>query len=94
MGTDISSWDNHLDPIVIVTEAVRQGRQPVARVLHEEGHGGWQMYDDVEPLGKPVVVPKDEILSLDPSLADIIDLPVGWQAMREGASSQWRTAPV
>ena len=89
MGADTTSWDNQLDPIVITTEAVRDGRQPIARVLHEEGHGGWQMYDDAEPLGKPVVFPKVEILAIDPSLAEITDLPVGWQAVRESVSGPW-----
>lgn len=84
-----AAWDDPLDPVGITSEAVAKKRQPVRRVLHEEGHGGWQFYDDVELLKGPVVLPKPEILKLDPSLSAIKDLPVGWEAMRKDSKSPW-----
>jgi hypothetical protein len=90
-----SAWDDPLDPIGITSEAVAKKRQPVLRVVHEEGHGGWQFYDDVEPLEGPVVLPKAEILKLDSSLSAVMDLPVGWEATRKDSKSPWvrRKAP-
>jgi hypothetical protein len=84
-----SAWDDPLDPVGITTEAVAKQRKPVLRVLHEAGHGGWQFYDDVEPLSGPVVLPKLELLKLDPSLAAVKDLPVGWEATRQSPTSRW-----
>lgn len=84
-----SVWDDPLDPIGITSEAVAKRRQPVLRVVHEKGHGGWQFYDDIEPLKGPVVLSKPEILKLDPSLSAVTDLPVGWEAIRKDARSPW-----
>lgn len=84
-----SGWDDLLDPVAIITEAVASKRQPILRVTHEEGHGGWQFYDDAEPLTVPVVMSKDQFLALDPSLASLKDLPVGWEAIRENRSGKW-----
>lgn len=84
-----SAWDDPLDAVGVTSQAVAMKRQPILRVLHEEGPGGWQFYDDVEPLEGPIVLPKHEILRLDPSLAVIKDLPVGWEATRRSAKSPW-----
>ena len=84
-----SGWDDPLHPVGITTEAVVSKRKPVLRVVHEEGHGGWQFYDDAEPLKGPLVLAKSELLKLDSSLAAIKDLPVGWEAIRKGPKSPW-----
>jgi hypothetical protein len=90
-----SDWDNPLYPLVVTTDAVASGRQPILRVRRtEEGHVGWDLYDDVEPLGEPVVIPKAQILELDPSIALVKDLPVGWEASRERPSSKWRRQKI
>jgi hypothetical protein len=34
-------------------------------------------------------MPKSEILSLDPTLAAVIDLPTGWQACRAAIGAEW-----
>jgi hypothetical protein len=94
MTTSRSEWSHRLDPVAITTAAVAEKRHPALRVFHDEGPGGWQFYDDVEPLEAPVVVPKEELLALDPSLAEITDLPVGWEAVREDGSSPWVRAEV
>ena len=87
---DQNSWGNTLDPIVITTEEIASGKLPVLIVYHEEGHGGWQLYDGSNVLDKkPFVLPKDEALILDPTLQEIIDLPVGWKAVRENIDSKW-----
>ena len=84
-----SLWDDPMDPIAITTEAVAAKRWPVLRVLHEEGQGEWQFYDDAEPLQWLVAVLKQRLLVLDPSLESIKDLPVGWEAVRESPSAKW-----
>ena len=89
-----SAWDDSSDPVAITTEAVVQKRQPVLRVVHDEGHGGWQLYDDAEPLKGPVVIPKVEVLKLDPSLSGITDLAVGWEATRKDKKSAWVRAKI
>ena len=87
--TNAKPWDDPLDPVGITSEAVAKKRQPILRVVHDAGHGGWQFYDDVEPLRGPVVLPKSEILKIDASLSVIKDLPVGWEATRASSKSPW-----
>ena len=84
-----TSWGDPLDPIVIATEAVASKQKPVLRVLHENGPGGWQLYDSGPLRGKPVVLPKAIALELDPSLKGLVNLPVGWEATRKGPSDVW-----
>ena len=95
MTASASDWDNPLYPAVITTDAVASGRQPILRVRHtEEGHVGWDFYDDVEPLGDPVVMLKAQMLELDPSVAAVKNLRVGWEATREGPTSEWHRSRI
>jgi hypothetical protein len=84
-----ASWGDPRDPVAITTEAVAKKRQPILRVFHEEGHGGWQFYDDAEPLSRPVVMPKEELIRLDPTLDGIKNLLVGLEAMRRNRTGPW-----
>lgn len=88
------AWASPLDPAAITTPAIAERRQPVLRVVHDEGHGGWQFYDDIEPLTGPVVLPKAVFLDLDPSLTEITDLPVGWEAVRETQDGPWSRSEI
>ena len=94
IGRRSFDWDDPLDPVGTTTEAVSSGRQPVLRVLHEDGPGGWQFYDDAEPLQGPVILTKEQLLIIDPSLANVRDLPLGWEATRESSAATWVRAKV
>jgi len=88
--SDLDDWDSPLDPIVITTQAIADRASPVLLVIHDEGHGGWQFYDGSDVAGqKPVVLTKDVALALDSSIAEITDLPVGWQARWNPVTGQW-----
>ena len=92
--TESSDWADPPDPVVITVADVASGAKPVVWVVHEPGHGGWQFYDSFE-VGdrRPVVLPKTDLLALDQSLEAIIDLPVGWQAVREAPGAPWTRSP-
>jgi hypothetical protein len=94
MNAAAAGWNDSSDPVAITTDAVANKRLPVLRVVHEAGPGGWQFYDDSEPLGEPVVLPKESILLLDPSLVEITDLPTGWEAVRSAPSGKWNRAKI
>ena len=84
------TWSDPLDPVAITTASVALKAKPVLLVIHEEGHGGWQFMDGGDVTGtKPHVIPKDELLKLDPTLKEVTDLPVAWEARRINASSPW-----
>jgi hypothetical protein len=91
---DRNNWNSPLDPVVVTTESIASGRSAVLLVIHEEGHGGWQLHDRSEIAGeRPHVLPKEGVLRLDPTLAEITDLPVGWKAERARKGAPWIRKP-
>lgn len=95
MSAGPSDWNDPLDPIVVTVEEVASGQSAVVRVVHEEGHGGWQFYDSIPAAGRqPVIVPKAEIIAHDGSLHAVTDLPVGWQAKRLAPGMPWERTPL
>jgi hypothetical protein len=84
------NWDDPRDPVAITVAEVVAGKNSVLLVSHDAGHGGWQFMDGQDVKGrKPVVIPKAELLRLDPSLAELKDLPVGWRARRTSSKEAW-----
>jgi len=93
--SDFDSWSSSLDPVVVTTELVASGRAPVLLVVHEEGHGGWQLHDGSDVSGQPpFVLPKVQALQLDPTLQEVTDLPPGWRAERSHKGAKWVRKPL
>ena len=67
--------------------------RPVLLVSHEGGD--WQLLcgGDHETGDRPHVVGLNHILDRDPSLRDILDLPVNWEAERVDEVSLWVRKP-
>jgi len=87
-------WSDPLDPVAITVEEVAAGERDVLLVRHDEGHGGWQFYDGEDVAGRaPFVMPKEELLRIDPTLEAVTDLPVGWSARRESKRHPWQRKP-
>jgi hypothetical protein len=83
-------WDDPLDPVAVTVGEVALGERDVLLVIHDEGHGGWQFYDgDDVSQRKPFIIPKADLLNIDPSLNEVIDLPVGWRAERRSKYHPW-----
>lgn len=71
------------------TGKVFHERFPVLQVAHDT-NGDWQFLDATsDDLGEPVLVCLGCIFERDPSLAEIADLPRGWNAFREHPGAQW-----
>ena len=81
------------DPENVATITVRQivhdGRA-ILFVSHDADDGMWQFLtgDPVE-MADALLVSFREIHQLDPSIADLADLPVGWHASRESPQHPW-----
>jgi hypothetical protein len=78
---------------VIASRKIVNGSTWIAHVFHDAWDGGWQFLDE-EPLDEDhvAVVGLQEIVLLDPSIADLSDLPLGWRAWRESHISPWKRA--
>ena len=78
----------------ITTCQVLEDGYPILMVAHDSDDGMWQILcgttndaDDARVIGL------GEALKIDPSLAQIADLPLGWRAWRKDRKSTWQKAP-
>lgn len=75
---------------VFTTKKVLKEGNPIIRVIHEQD-GDWQFLGDEHNLQEEdaMVVSLNEIVDYDKSLSDIIHLPEGKQAIRDGIGGVW-----
>jgi hypothetical protein len=90
-----AAWDDPVDIAALTLPAIAAGQQPVLVVSHDlglgDGLGGWVFLGGEGTAGEqPTAIAKVELLKLDPTLAEVTDLPVGWQATREAPGKPWR----
>jgi hypothetical protein len=68
--------------------------EPILLVVHDEDDHGWQFLD-----GQPIEMANAALVSLstivkhDPSVLELANLPVGWQAVRATKTSPWKRMP-
>jgi hypothetical protein len=89
----MTSWPFSDPPnvAVITSKKIIEGTDWIQRVSHDADDGAWQFH----PLGGTTeddakVVGLKTILIIDPSIALLADLPLGWCAMRTTANSVWK----
>jgi len=78
----------------VATFTVRQiisGKEPILFVSHDAEDGSWQFLTN-KPLdiAEAMLVGLAEMLRHDATLAEIADLPEGWQATREHKGANWQ----
>ena len=92
----MSDWPFKDPPNVAVftTVSVVKGGRSILRVSHDEDDGAWQFHtgQDINA-GEAMIVALREIVKLDPSVVLLADLPCGWIATRDSATSEWKRLP-
>jgi hypothetical protein len=81
---------------VLTTRKVRSGAFFVDYVTHDEDDGGWQFHSRQEgPVDSDdaMVVSLRSVITADPTLRELADLPLGWCAWRDAPGRPWRRAP-
>jgi hypothetical protein len=87
------------DPPNVATISLRdimERRRPILLVTHDADDGMWQFLDgrDAPDPADGVVLSLDCVLGLDPTIAELADLPVGWRAWRGDVNQPWQREPV
>jgi hypothetical protein len=87
------------DPPNVATIALRdimEGRAPILIVSHDADDGMWQFLDgrDSPDPDDAVILSLDCMLGLDPSIAQLADLPLGWRAWRDAVNLPWKREPI
>ena len=96
MTTVPENWpfDDPPNVAVITTRYVTEQGSPILLVSHDEEDGGWQFLPSGPVLEEDArVVALRKIWQLDPSIAELADLPLGWQASRNTPLDPWRRNP-
>jgi hypothetical protein len=78
------------DIYIFTTKYVMKNGSPIVRVLHDED-GDWQFLGNEGNLQETdaMVVSLEEIIEFDTTLSEIIDLPIGKQALRNNIGEPW-----
>jgi len=75
----------------MIVRQVMDGRQPILLVSHDADDGMWQFLTGGEvQMADAMVVALEEVHSLDPSVGELADLPLGWQAWRSAVGNPWQ----
>ena len=87
------------DPPNVATFSLRdvmEGRRPILLVTHDAEDGAWQFLDgrDNPDPDDAVVLSLDCVLSIDASIAQLADLPLGWRAWRDDVKQPWQREPI
>lgn len=81
---------------VFTTKYVVQDKRPITYVTHEEEDGAWQFFssDKFEHYEEvAMIVGLGQIVSLDPSLLELSDMPQGHYAIRDSVNDKWIIKP-
>jgi hypothetical protein len=85
------------DPKNVATFTVRQiavDGHPILRVYHDIEDGGWQFLERDKPSMKDaMLVSLNNVVARDPTVLELADLPLGWQAMRQTSTDPWQREP-
>ena len=93
-GPDDWPFDQPPDAAAITLHSIVFRGAPILHVSHDCDDHGWQFLgaEDADP-ADACIVGMSTILAMDPSVAEVADLPPGWHAWRSSTSSPWSRAP-
>jgi hypothetical protein len=92
--SDWPFFDDSPNVAVITTRGIIDGTEWISLVSLDEDDGGWQF---IGPRGarmdEAMVVALSNVFEKDRSIGELADLPLGWQAWRDGPDAPWQRAP-
>lgn len=77
---------------VITTMRIARGLDPIDFVSHDVEDGTWQFHSSAVPFSMKdaAIIALKNIVARDPSIAELADLPLGWQATRSSLGAPWQ----
>lgn len=84
-------FDEPKNVAAITTRQVILEGSPILFVSHADDDGSWQfLTGSIFSVTDGMVVALHEIIELDPTVCELADLPLGWDAHRDSVGSPWR----
>lgn len=83
--------DNNNDLVVITTKYVIEKKSPILYVFHYAEDECWQFSGEEQIIEDKDfrVVSMEEIIKLDKTILEVLDLPLGWGAERKSILHPW-----
>lgn len=76
---------------VFTTKFVTEGQSEIIYAVHDKD-GDWQLFSKEDASEQDArVVLMEEILNIDPTIKEILWMPEGTEAWREGIGEEWTT---
>lgn len=76
---------------VFTTVQVINREMPILYVSHDEDDGTWQFHDGSDAsIRNAMVVTLSEIISVDITINQLSELPLGWIATRDSVNDLWK----
>ncbi|WP_109784958.1 hypothetical protein [Pseudomonas sp. OV226] len=82
---------------VIANQKIFSSGDWIGYVSHDSDDGAWQFHtSQVEPVSEDdaVMVSLQSIVTLDPTVMDLADLPLGWHAWRDSKVGVWQRSAM
>jgi hypothetical protein len=83
------------DTAVFADKYFIEKKEPCLYVTHDDDDGSWQFLTENTKgdVSRVIVVALSTAISVDESLNELFDLPLGWVASRSTNQSQWQRRP-
>ena len=83
------------DVVTITTRQIINGNEPILLVSRDADDGCWQfLTGGAVEVADGMIILLRNMVARDPSLAELADLPPGWQAWRRRQGSPWERGPA
>ncbi len=78
---------------VFTTVNIMERRQPIVLITHDAEDGAWQFLCGTTNASSDArIVSLESVFNLDPGVAEVADLPLGWRAWRSAPGDPWQRA--
>jgi hypothetical protein len=76
---------------ILTTSGITERKYPILYVSHDADDGSWQFHSGTDiNIEEAKVISLSEIVNLDKSILELVDLPLGWIAVRSSKNSCWQ----
>ena len=81
--------------MAMTLQQIMDGSAPILLVCRDDDDGTWQFLDgNAVSMADALLVCLKNVVSLDPSVAELADMPIGWQAVRTSGDAPWQREPA
>lgn len=91
MATNDWAFTDEPNVMVMTTKNIVNNKNTILSVWHDADDGMWQFLDATDIKEEDaMLISLEEIVNIDDSVKEVLDLPLGWVAWREQKGSTWK----